>query len=121
MIHIAVAAIVLSGTPAVVNLPGGRRNDRGEGDSCGQQQPNQSSRQFSNAKSEVLGAAPAGCSFWVAFGISESSAIAGETAARARAAERVCWEQRDKAGLGAGNMQDYGLQACGSMCWLEKH
>lgn len=120
MIHRIVAATVLSGTPAVVNLPGGRRNERGKGNSCGHKQPNQGSRQFSEAKGEVLGAAPTGCSFWVAFGISESSVIAGETGVKARTAERVCWEQRDKAGHGAGNMQDHGLQACGSVCWLEK-
>lgn len=120
MIHRIVAATVLSGTPAVVNLPGGRRNGRGKGNSCGHKQPNQGSRQFSEAKGEVLGAAPTGCSFWVAFGISESSVIAGETGVKARTAERVCWEQRDKAGHGAGNMQDHGLQACGSVCWLEK-
>lgn len=115
-----VAATVLSGTPAVVNLPGGRRNGRGKGDSCGHKQPNQGSRQFSKAKGEVLGASPTGCSFWVFFGISETSAIVGETGVKARTAERVCWEQRDKAGLGAGNMQDYGLQARGIVCWLEK-
>lgn len=111
---------MLSGTPAVVNLPGGRRNSRGKGDSCGHKQPNQGSRQFSKAKGEVLGAAPTGCSFWVVFGISESSVIAVETGVKTRTAECVCWEQRDKAGLGAGNMQDYVLQACGSVCWLEK-